>query len=39
MSTINAKLSLNRTPQSVDSNSLVFAKNIKLTKGITVPGL
>ena len=36
MSTINAKLSLNRTPQSVDSNSLVFAKNIKVLKDNTI---
>ena len=36
MSTINAKLSLNKTPQAVDNNTLVFAKNIKVLKDNTI---
>lgn len=36
MSRIVPKLNLNRTPQSVDNMSLVFAKNIKLRKDNTL---
>lgn len=36
MSKIVPKLNLNKTPQSVDNNSLVFAKNIKLLPDNTI---
>ena len=32
MSRIVSKLNLNKTPQLVESNSMIFAKNIKLLK-------
>ena len=36
MARIVPKLNLNKTPQSVDNNSLIFAKNIKLLKDNTI---
>jgi hypothetical protein len=36
MANINAKLNLNRTPSLVESNSLVFAKNIRLDVDKTI---
>lgn len=36
MARINPKLNLNKTPQNVEDSSLVFAKNIKLTKDLSI---
>lgn len=36
MARINPKLNLNRTPQNVDNTSLIFAKNIKLSKELSI---
>lgn len=36
MARINPKLNLNKTPQNVEDSSLVFAKNIKLNKELSI---
>lgn len=36
MARINPKLNLNKTPQNVENSSLVFAKNIKLNKELSI---
>lgn len=36
MARINPKLNLNKTPQNVEDSSLIFAKNIKLTKDLSI---
>lgn len=36
MARVNPKLNLNKTPQNVDDSSLVFAKNIKLNKELSI---
>lgn len=36
MARINPKLNLNKTPQNVEDSSLIFAKNIKLNKDLSI---